>query len=135
MTQKITAIFGIAVLAAVLLGGLTFSQSVFAGGPGGGGQEKVTLCHVDQVTGEEKTITIGAPAVSHHLQNHIGDHVGECDPPEPELHEGFCECASPPIAFAVCGEVDCEVLFAECETSCDTIEGFACDPVESCDID
>ena len=60
MTQKTTAIFGIAVLAAILLGGLTFSQSAFAGqGSGGGGQQKVTLCHVDQETGEEITITVG----------------------------------------------------------------------------
>ena len=37
MTQKITAIFGIAVMAAILLGGLTFSQSAFAG-------QSVVLC-------------------------------------------------------------------------------------------
>ena len=76
MTQKITAIFGIAVLAAVLLGGLTFSQAVFAGGPGGP-PGKVTLCHVDQETGEEITISVGAPAVPAHLAH--GDTLGPCD--------------------------------------------------------
>jgi len=80
MTQKITAIFGIAVMAAILLGGLTFSQSAFAGastgGGPGGGQQKVTLCHVDQETGEEITITVGAPAVPAHLAH--GDTLGEC---------------------------------------------------------
>ena len=76
MTQKITAIFGIAVLAAVLLGGLTFAQSAFAGQSGGPGQLKVTLCHVDQETGEEITITVGAPAVPAHLDH--GDTLGPC---------------------------------------------------------
>ena len=83
MTQKLTAIFGIAVLAAILLGGLTFSQTAFAGDRGGGGQQKVTLCHVDQETGEEITITVGAPAVPAHLRH--GDTLGPCvEEPEPE---------------------------------------------------
>jgi len=89
MTQKTTAIFGIAVMAAILLGGLTFSQSAFAGvstgGGPGGGQNKVTLCHVDQETGEEITITVGAPAVPAHLKH--GDTLGACvdEPPtEPD---------------------------------------------------
>jgi len=87
MTQKTTAIFGIAVLAAILLGGITFSQSAFAGAIGGGGpgggQQKVTLCHVDQETGEEITITVGAPAVPAHLKH--GDTLGACvEEPEPE---------------------------------------------------
>ena len=69
MTQKITAIFGIAVLTAILFGGLTFSQSVM-----GDGQEKVTICH----QGDEgpETITVGAPAVPAHLAH--GDTLGEC---------------------------------------------------------
>ncbi len=37
MTQKITAIFGIAVMAAVLFGGLAFSQSAAGGEPNGEG--------------------------------------------------------------------------------------------------
>ena len=83
MTQKTTAIFGIAVMAAILLGGLTFSQSAFAGQSGGGGQVKVTLCHVDQETGEDITITVGAPAVPAHIAH--GDTLGECvEEPEPE---------------------------------------------------
>ena len=83
MTSKITAIFGIAVMAAILLGGLTFSQSAFAGDRGGG-QEKVIFCHVDKETGEKKTITIGAPAVQAHMNNHADDRMGACvDEPEP----------------------------------------------------
>ena len=89
MTQKTTAIFGIAVMAAILLGGLAFSQSAFAGvstgGGPGGGQVKVTLCHVDQETGEEITITVGAPAVPAHLAH--GDTLGPCDEEPPP----FCE--------------------------------------------
>jgi len=37
----------------------------------GGGQDKVTICH------KGNTITIGAPAVDAHLQNH-GDYIGAC---------------------------------------------------------
>jgi len=91
MTQKITAIFGIAVLAAVLLGGLAFSQSALAGGPGGP-PGKVTLCHVDQETGEEITISVGAPAVPAHLAH--GDTLGPCEPStcEQQCDEDFLEC-------------------------------------------
>jgi len=67
--------FGISAFAAVLFGSMAFSESAFAAK---GGQEKVTICHVDQETGEGKTITVGAPAVEKHLANHQGDHVGEC---------------------------------------------------------
>ena len=38
---------------------------------GGGGQDKVTICH------KGHTITIGAPAVDAHLRNH-GDTIGAC---------------------------------------------------------
>lgn len=49
-----------------------------------GGQEKVTICHNDTIT-----ITIGAPAVDAHVNNH-GDTLGECaqgglGPVEPPL--------------------------------------------------
>ena len=92
MTQKTTAIFGIAVLAAILLSGLTFSQSAFAGQGGGGGQQKVTLCHVDE-EGEKRTITVGAPAVPAHLAH--GDILGECvDEPEPE-----CDVSPNPLVM------------------------------------
>ncbi len=120
MTQKITAIFGIAVMAAILLGGLTFSQSALAGQSGGPGQQKVTLCHVDQETGEEITITVGAPAVPAHLAH--GDTLGPCGPdtsgPD-QVIKCFCDdgpvliedtiCFTPPDdfgeIFAFCGEV------------------------------
>ena len=93
MTQKTTAIFGIAVMAAILLGGLAFSQSAFAGQGGGPGQVKVTLCHIDQETGEEITITVGAPAVPAHLAH--GDTLSECvDEPEPE-----CDISPNPLVM------------------------------------
>ena len=91
MTQKITAIFGIAVMAAILLGGLTFSQSALANG--GGGQQKVTLCHVDQETGEEITITVGAPAVPAHLAH--GDTLGPCKTPISGDKINSCLCGLP----------------------------------------
>ena len=75
MTNKITAIFGIAVMTAILLGGLAFSQSAFANG--NNGQQKVTICHL----GDEgpETITVAAPAVPAHLAH--GDTLGSCEPP------------------------------------------------------
>jgi len=84
---KLIIIFGIAITAAILLGAIAFSQSALAKGDNNG-QPKVTICHVDQETGEEKTISISNKALSKHLANHIGDHSGECvDEPEPP----FCE--------------------------------------------
>jgi len=85
MTTKLIIIFGIAITAAILLGGLAFSQSALAGGQG---QPKVTICHVDQDTGEKKTITISNKAVEKHKTNH-GDEEGECvDEPEPVCGDG-----------------------------------------------
>ena len=119
MTQKITAIFGIAVLAAVLFGGLTFSQSAFAGVPSGNnGQQKVTLCHVDQETGEEITITVGAPAVPAHLAH--GDILGECsEEPEPS---GTCQECVDELNTDECVDFGCEksewLAFADCTLTC-----------------
>jgi len=81
--------FTVPVLASILiLGAFTVGYSFDDAFAKGNGQPKVTICHVDQETGEEKTITISNKAVSKHLANHIGDHSGECvDEPEPP----FCE--------------------------------------------
>src|SRR5262249_13544472 len=47
-------------------------------------QPKVTICHVPPGNpANAHTITIGAPAVPHHLANHPGDHVGACAAPTP----------------------------------------------------
>jgi len=76
MTQKITTIFGIAVLAAILLGGLTFSQYAFAGQ--GGGQQKVTICHFPPGDPSDfETQTVAAPSVPAHLAH--GDLLGPCE--------------------------------------------------------
>ncbi len=123
MTQKTTAIFGIAVLAAILLGGLTFSQSALANG--GGGQQKVTLCHVDQETGEEITITVGAPAVPAHLAH--GDNLGECSV-VPICNEclgnaetAFDECRDAGGTIDEC-RVEVEPSFSECALTCEGTE-------------
>ena len=71
--------FTVPVLASILiLGAFTVGYSIDDAFAKGNGQPKVTICHVDQETGEEKTITISNKAVSKHLANHLGDHLGEC---------------------------------------------------------
>jgi len=139
MTQKITAIFGIAVLAAILLGGLTFSQSALAGQSGGGGQQKVTLCHVDQETGEEITITVGAPAVPAHLAH--GDLLGPCvEEPEPGcvtndecLSEEYC---AKPVGADPSSEGVCEGADPSSEGVCE-VRPEICLPFEDpvCGVD
>lgn len=113
MTKTITVLFGVSVLAAALFGSLAFSQSAFAGVSGEGGQEKVTICHVDQETGEEKTITVGSSAVGKHLVNHEGDHLGPCveEPPgcvfnDECLPEEYCAkpVGADPFSEGVCEE-------------------------------
>jgi hypothetical protein len=47
---------------------------------GGRGQDKVTICHVPPGNpGNAHEITIGFPAVFHHLANHEGDRLGSCE--------------------------------------------------------
>ena len=81
------------VLASILiLGAFTVGYSFDDAFAKGNGQPKVTICHVDQDTGEEKTITISNKAVDKHIANHIGDHLGECvDEPEPVCGNGIIE--------------------------------------------
>ena len=133
MTQKLTAIFGIAVLAAILLGGLTFSQIAFANG--NNGQEKVTICHVDQETGEEFTITVGAPAVPKHLANHQGDHLGPCVEEPPTCSEcvlnaeaAFNECTGSGGTEGECF-IQLEPSSTECALTC---EGTDLDKENAC---
>ncbi len=77
MNLAFVTVFGISVFAAILFGSLSLDAAL------ADPQPKVTICHVDQETGDEKTITVGAPAVSKHLANHQGDHLGPCveEPP------------------------------------------------------
>jgi len=123
MTQKITAIFGIAVLAAILLGGLTLSQSAFAGGPSDAG--KVTICH----NGDDgpETITVSGNAVQKHIDKH-GDTVGECvDEPatcvecEENATSAFNACL---VAGGSDGQcfVEIEPSFSECSLTCEGTE-------------
>ena len=77
MTQKITAIFGIAVLTAILLGGLTFSQAAFAGQSGGGPPGKVTICHIPPGDPSDfETLEVSQNALPAHLAH--GDTLGPC---------------------------------------------------------
>jgi len=110
--------FGISSFAAILFGGLAFSQNAFAGNGENNGQE-VTICHVDQNTGEEKSISVGSPAVDKHLANHDGDHLGECT-------EITCQQCydSLVVEFDVCQEDDYPCIqqafedFASCSLTC-----------------
>ena len=131
MTQKLTAIFGIAVMAAILFGGLTISQSAFAGQGGGGGQQKVTICH----QGDEgpETITVAAPAIPAHL-NH-GDTLGPCveEPvtclecgPSAEIE--FLQCIDDGGTNDVC-TAQVEPSLTECALMC---EGSELDKEEAC---
>ena len=125
MTQKITVFFGIAVMAAVLFGGLTFADTAFAGVEE---DKKTTICHVDQETGEEKTISVGTPSVPAHLENHEGDHLGECsDLPNTSGPNDVisCECGSGsiPIEDTICFDVNSQdslnQIFAYCSDVCE----------------
>ena len=113
MVQKIKIFLGIAVMAAVLFGGLTFSQSAFAGN-----DEKVTICHVDQKTGEQTTISVKEGPAAKHLNNHLGDYEGEC---VATCEECFIEVN---LALNNCveGDYDCALAafnaFGECTLTC-----------------
>jgi len=108
------------------LGGIAFSQSALAKGDNNG-QPKVTICHVDQETGEEKTISISNKALSKHLANHIGDHSGECvDEPEPPFCEpNICDDGNE-CTLDVCDE-------AGDSCSNNVNEGAACGTAGTCD--
>jgi len=71
-------LFIIPVIASILiLGVLVSSLSIDDAFAKGDGQPKVTICHVDQDTGEKKTITISNKAVDKHKEKH-GDEEGPC---------------------------------------------------------
>ena len=110
--SKIKAIFGIAVMAAILLGGLAFSQSAFAGASSGG-PGKVIICHIPPGDpSDQETLTVSANAVPAHLAH--GDKLGACgDEPEPGcvsndecLEEDYCAkpVGADPSSEGVCEE-------------------------------
>jgi len=78
LNRVVAIAIGISSLVAILFGSIGFSQSAFAGFTENNGQEEITICHVDQKTGDEKTIRVGGSASLKHLKNHFGDHVGQC---------------------------------------------------------
>ena len=77
MTKTITAMFGIAVFAAILLGSAVLAPQAFAGAPEPPPNEagKVVICH----NGDDgpETIEVSGNAVQKHIDNH-GDTIGEC---------------------------------------------------------
>ena len=89
MIKTITAMFGIAVFAAVLLGSAALSPQAFAGGdPQDAG--KVTICH----NGDDgpETIEVSGNSVQKHIDNH-GDTVGACTiGPGGEFKITSCTC-------------------------------------------
>ena len=122
------------VLASILiLGAFTVGYSFDDAFAKGNGQPKVTICHVDQDTGEEKTITISNKAVDKHIANHIGDHLGECvDEPEPVCGNGIIE---PP---ETCDDGTFNGRATVCNTTCDGPTPPVCgngitEPPETCD--
>jgi len=137
--------FIIPVIASILIFGaigLGLSSDAFAKGQG---QPKVTICHVDQETGEEKTISISNKALSKHVANHIGDHSGECvDEPEPVCGDGNQEapeeCDDGNTVTETCNysETSCTVCAADCtnqdgatsfcgDSNIDSANGETCD--------
>ena len=96
MTQKLTAIFGIAVLAAVLFGSAVLAPQAFAGAPAPPAPPapneagKVVICH----NGDDgpETIEVSGNAVSMHVEKH-GDTVGPCPiGPGGEFKISNCSC-------------------------------------------
>jgi len=91
-------------MAAILLGGLTLSQTAFAGNSGGGPPGKVTICHVDvDDGGDPVTISVSIKALPAHLAH--GDTLGPC------------------VDEPVTCEEQCDVDFNLCLAGCDS-NGF-----------
>jgi len=85
--------FTISIAAAVLMGSLVFSQTVFAGEHND--QEKITICHKGT-----QTIIIATTALSAHLKH--GDFVGTCTQPSScILHQ---DCTSEEVCLHPIGE-------------------------------
>ena len=121
MNRGFVTVFGISVFAAILFGSLSLDSALAAPQP------KVTICHVDQETGEKKTIRVGAPSVGKHLANHVGDHEGECmDEPDSCVFNEECsseEYCAKPIGADPLSEGICELRPEACGGDIDTVCG------------
>ena len=93
MTKTITAMFGIAVFAAILFGSAVLAPQAFAGttGPPAPNEAgKVVICH----NGDDgpETIEVSGNSVQKHIDNH-GDTVGACTiGPGGEFKITSCTC-------------------------------------------
>jgi len=116
--------FTVPVLASILiLGAFTVGYSIDDAFAKGDGQPKVTICHVDQETGEKETITVSNKAVDKHKEKH-GDELGECaDEPEPFCEPNICD------DFNVCTTDVCDEEGDTCSNTAvpDGPTGGACD--------
>ena len=79
MTKTITAMFGIAVFAAILFGSAVLAPQAFAGAPAPNEAGKVVICHNGDYAPE--TIEVSGNAVQKHLDKH-GDAIGVCPAPD-----------------------------------------------------
>lgn len=80
-------------------GGSTSTESTAQSS--GQSEDKVTICHVPPGNPENpQTITIGASAVPHHLEEHEGDSLGPCaddpSPPDDQYEDKVLICHIPP---------------------------------------
>jgi len=118
--------FTVPVLASILiLGAFTVGYSFDDALAKGNGQPKVTICHVDQETGEKETITVSNKAVDKHKEKH-GDELGECvDEPEPFCELNDCD------DFNECTIDVCDEEGDSCSNTID--EGAACGTDGTCD--
>ena len=136
MNRAYLTVFAISVFTAILFGSLSADIALAAPQP------KVTICHVNQETGEEKTITVGAPGAAAHLKNHPDDKPGECvngllcEPFIFELFDqGFVQCVNDTWDFESCANVHLEEFQEASETCVPSDEGFRPACLEICQIE
>ena len=113
-TLTLAAIITSVILLAGTLGFVISSPDAFARAPpgGGGGAEKVTICHKPG-TPAENTITVSVNALPAHIAH--GDFIGTCEEPTtPDFLECFCRDGTVKGAcIASCDIFDCTELCGE----------------------
>ena len=128
MTKTITAMFGIAVFAAILFGSAVLAPQAFAGAPvppPPNEAGKVTICHNGDYAPE--TIEVSGNAVQKHLDKH-GDAIGVCPAPDcPDCllyaADEYEDCIDDGGSEAEC-LAQVEPSFSECALMCEA-ESFS----------
>jgi cysteine-rich repeat protein len=128
--SKNVAIFGISILAALLMVGLVANQAM-AAPP----SPKVTICHV--MSSHDITITVGTTSVKAHLDH--GDHIGACNScgdgnlDDKEQSAGYCDDGNNDNTDActnTCAVAACGDGYTQAGEACDdgnTTGGDGCD--------